>query len=705
MKVKPYGIKATSVPNPSREGLTLDLSSRKVILFSWLAIESELYESIGPLSKGVLDATILAIRIATMPDPTSNFLKELNPIQQEGAAATEGPVLILAGAGSGKTRVLTYRVAYLISEKKVDPTNILVVTFTNKASGEMKERILHLIGKSVQPIMGTFHSICARILRKDGYFLGLPIGFSIYDEGDALDAVKEAMNLLAIDTKKTSPYSVRSTISGAKNENMSELEYPQYAKGYFQEIVAKVYIEYQKILRRNKALDFDDLMMVTIQLFRQQEEVLHKYQQQFKYILVDEYQDTNATQYLLIKMLASRYRNICVVGDAAQAIYGFRGADFRNIVNFKKDYPDAKVFNLEENYRSTQTILDAAHSIISNNKSHPILNLWTKKTGGERITVFQAQSEVDEANFIVKKIKSLGLPFSSFAILYRTNAQSRSIEEEFLKFGLPYALVGGLKFYERKEIKDVLAYLRLISNPVDSVSRKRIEKVGIKRSQKFDDLVLNVIVPHDSEVEDDSQKSIEKFTTTELLDLVLQHTDYLETLDDGTDQGKGRIENVKELRSVAEEFPNLIQFLENVALVQDNTLPDSQNGVEHKDSVTLMTIHASKGLEYPIVFMVGMEEGLFPHSRSMLDPEAMEEERRLAYVGITRAKDKLFLLHTRSRLYFGTRSNNVVSRFLASIPEKLIEEGDRYNQASESKTAMKFDEDIYHPKDDEDWLN
>lgn len=620
-----------------------------------------------------------------------NFLEDLNSIQQLAVKATEGPVLILAGAGSGKTRVLTYRVAYLMSQKKIQGENILLSTFTNKAAGEMRDRIINLIGVATQPIMGTFHSICARLLRKEGFHLGLTPGFTIYDESDSLEAIKEAMSKLGIDIKKTSPFAVRATISSAKNENISENEYPQYARGYFQEIVAKVFLEYQKILRRNQALDFDDLLMYTIALFRNHQEVLYKYQNQFRYILVDEYQDTNAAQYLLIKLLSSRFRNICVVGDSSQAIYSFRGADFRNIVNFQKDYPKAQVFNLEQNYRSTQIILDAAHAVISSNKSHPILSLWTDKKSGSKICLFQARNEVDEAEFIVNEIKKSGQPFNNFAILYRTNAQSRSLEEVFLKMGIPYILVGGVRFYERKEIKDVLSYLRLLANPADSVSKKRVEKIGLKRMQKFSELQMEVTA------------KIKDFTTLELLDQILKVTDYLKLLDDGSEQGKSRIENVKELKSVAEEFPSLIEFLENVALIQDNTFPSQSTPTPQiKAAVTLMTIHASKGLEFPTIFLVGMEEGLFPHSRAMLDPDQMEEERRLAYVAITRAKDKLYLIYTRSRLYFGSRSNNLVSRFLASIPESLIDGKIIYSEDQESG-RNRFDDDISFSKED-DWI-
>ncbi len=638
-----------------------------------------------------------------MPKASSNLLDDLNPIQQQAVRSADGPNLVLAGAGSGKTRVLTYKVAYLISEKKIPAENILVVTFTNKAAGEMKERILKLIGHTTaQPMMGTFHSICSKILRREGRIIGLTPGFSIYDEGDVLSVVKEAMEKLNISPKQTNPGAVRHTISGAKNEVISEFEYPQYARGYFQETVAKVYLEYQKILRENQALDFDDLLMHTIQLFQSKPQILRRYQLQFEYILVDEYQDTNAAQYQLIKLLAQRYRNLCVVGDASQAIYGFRGADFRNIVNFKKDYPEAKVFNLEQNYRSTQIILDAAQAVISDNKTHPILKLWTDKKTGPKIAIFQARSEVDEALFLLDQISSLiketpELSLNSFAILYRTNAQSRALEEVFLKAGLPYKLVGGVQFYERKEIKDVLSYLRLASNPKDSVSKKRIEKLGKGRAQKFYEVLLS-----------EKSEGSPEISTLDLLDLILEKTGYLDYLDDGTEQGKARVENVKELRSVAEQFPELTQFLENVALIQDNQMPDSSLSEQQREAVTLMTIHASKGLEFPVVFLVGMEEGLFPHSRSMLDPNQMEEERRLAYVGITRAKDQLFLTYARTRLYFGTRSNNLVSRFLASVPEKLIDQRFASKLIDPEERMSRLNDDFQDDvslSDDDDWLN
>ena len=989
---------------------------------------------------------LITANICTMP----GLLDELNPVQQQAVQAIEGPCLILAGAGSGKTRALTYRVAYLIREKKISPENILVLTFTNRAAGEMIERIKKLLRTTnyelpTTPIMGTFHSFCARILRKEGGILGLPPGFAIYDESDALDVVKEAMSNLNIPIQKTSPHAVRSIISGAKNELISSLEYPQYARGYFQEIVAKIYIEYQKILEKNYALDFDDLLLTTIKLFQREPSVLTKYQIQFQYILIDEYQDTNPAQYLLSKYLANRHKNICVVGDASQclspgteiatpngtrpietikkgdiviaaagrglthnvqvqdvkisnykgkifiiktktgktlkatpnhitfarlslstnhyyvylmfrrdkgyriglakgsrvtkggkasiglrvrsnqenaekmwilkvcnnraeanyweqwfvvkygipsmvfstggrsmlitqdhinklyqsidtservkklfndylifnnyphhrpigiasriapdrqiihfnlfgdqrpslrspwcghrisintssktlettlhqlgysaragnrntwrietsnwnyekalslaekiasdgggltinhsafivdnkkflftpishlretmeigilekskiitdeivsvstkdyqgkvydldidilhnysangtivhnSIYSFRGADFRNIVNFQKDYPNTKVFNLEQNYRSTQNILDAAHCIISKNKSHPILKLWTEKEGGEKIEIVETGNETEEALFIINHLRGekMRLHLGGVAVLYRTNAQSRSLEEQFLKSGVPYKLVGGVSFYARKEIRDVLAYLRLMQNPKDSVSVKRAEKIGKGRLAKIMELQTEVSV------------NMEKYLALELLDLILQKSGYLEYIDDQTEEGKTRVENVKELRSVAEEFSNLTEFLENVALVENGNMSNHKRLTinDKQGAVTLMTLHSAKGLEFPVVFIIGMEEGLFPHSRSLLDVSQLEEERRLMYVGITRAKQKVFLTYARQRLYFGTRSNNLVSRFLSDIPENLIV----------SNASLKDGE-----TDGEDWLN
>lgn len=586
----------------------------------------------------------------------SDILTQLNPAQQEAVTYGDGPLLILAGAGSGKTRALTHRAAFLIKEKRISPENILLVTFTNKAANEMKTRLAKLIGR-VPPFTSTFHSFCARVLRKDGREIGIPPNFTIYDEKDQLDAIKLAMNKIDISTTQFKPISILNTISQAKNELISALEYPQYARGHFQTTVARVYLTYRRLLKEYEALDFDDLLLETVWLFQKAKPVLAKYQNQFRYLLVDEYQDTNHAQYELTRQLANKWRNLCVVGDAAQSIYGWRGADYRNLNNLQKDFPDLKIINLEENYRSTQTILKAANEVIRKNTGHPVLKLWTKKKAGDKISLYQARSENDEAAFIINQIVKLGKPFFDFAILYRTNAQSRVIEEAFLHAGLPYLLVGGVRFYERKEIKDCLAYLRLLANPKDTVAYQRIEKIGKRRLAKF-------------------LKFAEKFKpqpTIKVLDKVLKATDYLDLYNPDNEADLARLENIKELRSVATEFPDLNQFLENVALVQQEYLPDHPKTKGRKKAVTLMTTHAAKGTEFPIVFMIGMEEGLFPHSRSMMEKEEIEEERRLCYVGLTRAKEKLFLSYSPRRLYFGKRTSRPLSRFVDDIPKELIE--------------------------------
>ncbi len=583
-----------------------------------------------------------------------DILSDLNTKQQEAVREVSGPVLILAGAGSGKTRVLTYRVAYLVGTKKVSPENILLVTFTNKAANEMKERVKKLLSGQTLPWAGTFHSLCAKILRVDGKEIGISPRFVIYDDSDTTDLIKDIMKRMNISTKNVNPNAVAATIGQAKNQLINSLEYPQYARGFFQETVSQIYLSYQKELKENEALDFDDLIMETVRLFRTSRETLEKYQDKWLYLLVDEYQDTNHAQFELTKLLAKKRRNICVVGDFSQSIYSWRGADYRNLLHFKSEFPETKTFNLEQNYRSTQLILDAAYKVISKNTSHPILKLWTNRDGGERIFLYEARNEQDEALFILSQIKG---PYSNFAVLYRTNAQSRVLEETFLHAGVPYVLVGGTRFYERKEVKDVLSYLRLLHNPKDTVSAKRLEKLGKARLEKF--LTLK-------------PESLELKPTLEILDKVLATTGYLELFDQENEEDLARLENIKELRSVAQEFSKLDEFLENVALVEregnkSRVKPGSLG------AVTLMTLHAAKGLEFPTVFMVGMEEGLFPHSRSLMDRLEMEEERRLCYVGITRAKEKLYLTYARRRLFFGTNSSNMISRFVADIPEHLLE--------------------------------
>ena len=587
----------------------------------------------------------------------------LNSQQHAAINWTDGPVLVLAGAGSGKTRVLTHKVAYLISKKNISPAQILMLTFTNKAALEMKTRIRQLLFVNNQkrnathdmPFAGTFHALCARILRRDGYRIGISSDFVIYDSNEQKDAMKLTMLKLNISLKQYHPAAILNAISQAKNELISSSQYPQYARGHFQTVVAQCYFEYQALLVHNHALDFDDLLMCTVQLFQTQPEVAEKYQEQFHYVLVDEYQDTNHAQFVLTQLLSAKYRNLCVVGDASQSIYGWRGANVKNILNFKTHFPDAKIFNLEQNYRSTQVILDAAFAVISKNASHPVLKLWTDKMGGNPITLYEARNEQDEAQEILKKIQELGINLRDAAVLYRTNAQSRAIEEVLLHEGIPYTLVGGVGFYERKEIKDVLSYLKYVFNPLDSIARLRIEKIGKKRMQAFDNLLKSLQTQE---------------TTLQLLEKILVTTGYLDLFNVAIAEDLERLENIKELRSVASQFPHLTEFLENVVLSESAYRPRKQE--LHTDALTLMTMHAAKGLEFPAIFMVGMEEGLFPHSRSLLSTDELEEERRLCYVGITRAKQSLFLTYARKRMYFGTRTQNSVSRFIADIPEEIL---------------------------------
>jgi len=622
---------------------------------------------------------------------SEDLLKDLNPIQQKAVCQTDGPILILAGAGSGKTRVLTYKVAYLIKEKSVDPQNILCLTFTNKAGQEMRERIRSLLGyqdirasgkkRDSIPFAGTFHSFCARILRKEGKAIKIPPNFLIYDEADQLKLIKEAMKKLDISTKNFYPKSVLATISQAKTELISAIEYPQYAKGYFQETVSRVYLVYQKLLKEAGALDFDDLLGETVKLFEKAPQVLSKYQDRFRYILIDEYHDTNHVQYQLTRLLGGRWKNICIVGDCSQSIYSWRGADFRNVLEFKQTFPETKVFQLEQNYRSSQNVLDAAFSVISKNTTHPILKLWTEKKEGEPVYIYEARNEEAEAQFISRAIKKLGgkkgEKLKNFAVLYRTNAQSRILEEVFLKEGLPYVLVGGVRFYDRKEVKDVLSYLRLLANPKDIVSFKRLEKLGKRRLKNFLEFAseFNSSLTNSSTIVHENVR-VNSLTTLEIMDRVLEITNYLELYNPKTEEGLMRLENIKELRSVAAQFSDLTEFLENVALVQQEYLPSKRTlwrkNKEKVNAVALMTMHAAKGLEFPAVFMVGMEEGLFPHSRSLLEKEELEEERRLCYVGITRAKERLFLTYARRRLYFGNRMTNPISQFILDIPQKLL---------------------------------
>jgi len=581
-----------------------------------------------------------------------DFLKDLNSEQAKAVTFGNGPLLILAGAGSGKTRALTYRASFLISQKNIAPENILLVTFTNKAAAEMKKRMSRLITTNL-PFAGTFHSFCVRILKKEGLAINIQPNFVIYDSQDQLDTVKNAITELGLSNLKPGP--VLGYISQAKNELISELEYPQYSRSEFGKAVAQVYLVYQKLLKKYNALDFDDLLFKTVKLFKSDQQLLTQYQDQFRYILVDEYQDTNKAQYELTKLLAKSHKNITVVGDCSQSIYSWRGADFRNILRLEEDYPNLTTISLERNYRSHQIILDAAFAVISKNKSHPILKLWTEKKRGQPITLYQASDEKDEARFIVRKIQDRN--FSNFAVLYRTNAQSRVMEEAFLHAGIPYILVGGTRFYDRKEIKDCLAMLRLLINPLDMISYQRIEKIGKTRLKKFLEFSENL--------------HIDSLKTFDILNLSLDAINFLEMFDRENEEDLYRLENIKELFSVAQQFPKLSEFLENVSLIEKESRPRGAKK-DSNNAVTLMTLHAAKGLEFETIFMIGMEEGLFPHSRCTLDKSELEEERRLCYVGITRARENLYLTHTISRLYFGRRNSNDASRFIVDLPEQII---------------------------------
>jgi DNA helicase-2/ATP-dependent DNA helicase PcrA len=595
---------------------------------------------------------------------TNKLLSKLNKQQKKAVTYDGGPLLVLAGAGSGKTKVLTHRASWYISENKANPENILLLTFTNKAAGEMRKRIEKL-SKEKPAFSGTFHSFCVRILRIDGMADDIPNNFLIYDEQDTKEAIKEILDNLGLSIDKYNPAAIAAQISEAKNQMIAPTQYVELAQGEWQEKVFKIWTEYEKFKKEAAGLDFDDLLLKAVALFENHPQVLSRWQNKFTHVLVDEWQDTNKVQYKLTKLIAGNAENITAVGDASQSIYGWRGADFRNINHLIRDYPKIKVVNLERNYRSTQNILSAANSIISKNTSHPILSLWTKKDAGKKLKIFRARSELDEASFIVNEIDTLinsGSTLSDIAVLYRTNAQSRVVEEALLHSGIPYILVGGVRFYARREIKDVLSYLRLLVNPKDRVSKERVIKIGKRRFERF------------REFEEEVGK-FEKFSTLELMDSVLQKTDYLSKYKRESEENLMRLENIKELRSVAAEFPDLNDFLENVALVEKESQPTktSEKRKEKGDKITLMTLHAAKGLEFPTIFIVGMEEGLFPHSRSLFDAGELEEERRLAYVGITRAKELVYLTYAGRRLYFGQKTSNPPSRFIIDIPEDLLE--------------------------------
>lgn len=640
------------------------------------------------------------------------LLNGMNDRQAEAVQTTEGPLLIMAGAGSGKTRVLTHRIAYLIDEKMVNPWNILAITFTNKAAREMKERAYQLNPATQDCLIATFHSMCVRILRRDADHIGYNRNFTIVDPGEQRTLMKRILKSLNLDPKKWNERTILGTISNAKNDLIDEVAYAAQAGDMYTQIVAKCYEAYQKELRQSEAVDFDDLIMLTLRLFDQHPDVLTYYQQKFQYIHVDEYQDTNHAQYQLVKLLASRFKNICVVGDADQSIYGWRGADMQNILDFEKDYPDAKVVLLEENYRSTKTILQAANDVIKNNRHRRPKNLWTQNEDGEEIVYYRANDEQDEAVFVAKTIEELsreaGYKHRDFAVLYRTNAQSRTIEEALLKSNIPYTMVGGTKFYSRKEIRDVIAYLNLIANPSDNISFERIinePKRGIgpgtvdkirdfaqMQESSLLDASANIML---SGIKGKAAQSIwdfanlildlrerlDQLTITELVEEVLDKTGYMTAL---TNQGnlgsQARIENIQEFLSVTKNFDEngetveyesgvetLSRFLNDLALIAD-----TDDGAQETSEVTLMTLHAAKGLEFPVVFLIGMEENVFPLSRAAEDPDELEEERRLAYVGITRAEKVLFLTNANSRLLFGRTSYNRPTRFINEISSDLL---------------------------------
>lgn len=638
----------------------------------------------------------------------------LNTEQQKAVRHTQGPLLILAGAGSGKTKALTHRIAYLIVEKKVHPSNILAVTFTNKAANEMKERIGNLLRqyagkeKILEPVVGTFHSVCVRILKREAHNLGYENNFVIYDTSDTEALMKRIIKQQELDEKQYNPKSILTHISRAKNNLIDEQAYKNTVDSFFEEQVAKIYPIYQKELQKSQAFDFDDLIMRTILLFQKQPHILEKYQEQFHYICVDEYQDTNYAQYLLAKMLAEKYRNICVIGDDWQSIYSWRGADMQNILNFQKDYPDASVIKLEQNYRSTKVIVDAANHVIKNNKRRTEKTLWTEKENNEKISVLEASDERDEGEKIITMIRNQrkqneNLIYNDFSILYRTNAQSRMMEENFLRHGIPYKIIGSVNFYQRKEIKDMISYLKVIHNPSDTISLLRIintptRGIGDQSLQilaeyaiKYDltlfetihrsvDILelgnkvkLNLKNFYDMMVE--FQKKNQEYPAGALLRYVMNVSEYKDFLLDGTPEGEERYKNVEELVSVASKYDalepgvSLATFLEEVALVsQVDELEKKQ-----EDGVVMMTLHNAKGLEFPYVFMIGLEEGIFPHSQSQWTQDELEEERRLMYVGITRAKEKLYLVHAKSRLLYGSYQNNVPSRFIFEIPEQYLE--------------------------------
>ncbi len=638
-------------------------------------------------------------------------IQKLNPQQQEAVRHVRGPLLIVAGAGSGKTAVLTHRIAYLIDSGAAAPWSILAITFTNKAAREMRDRVSALVGAKGEDIwVSTFHSMCVRILRRDIERIGYSSSFSILDSTDQLYVVKTCLKELNIDVKRFDPRAIHSIISSAKNELISAEQYERQASGYSEEMAAKVYRLYQQKLKSSNALDFDDLIMVAIRLFHEVPEVLEYYQKKFRYVHVDEYQDTNRAQYRLCRMLSEGHGNICVVGDSDQSIYRWRGADITNILNFEKDYPAARVILLEQNYRSTSNILNAANQVISHNRGRKPKNLWTDRGAGSKLVGYQADSEHDEGYFVAREIgknRRNGLKYGDQAILYRTNAQSRVIEEILIKSDIPYQIVGGIRFYDRKEIKDILAYLRLISNPDDDVSLARVinvpkrgigattlERLEVAASERQISMFALLGREESADVGGRAAGALAEFrqlldnlgsmaeylSVTELTEKMLEMTQYrMDLIREGTIEAKSRLENIEEFLSVTQDFEkrnedaSLLAFLTDLALISDIDRMDETGEGEEHDAVVLMTLHSAKGLEFPVVFMIGMEEGIFPHGRVVGDDEELEEERRLAYVGITRAKRQLFLTCAKTRMLYGRTSANPASRFWREIPEDVID--------------------------------
>lgn len=670
-----------------------------------------------------------------------DLLQGLNPEQARAVETTEGPLLILAGAGSGKTKTLTHRIAHLIASHKATPYNILAVTFTNKAAREMRERVATLLGESADnrsfmPYMGTFHSICVRLLRQDGESIGVPRNFVIFDESDRQSAIKQASKQLMLDEKSFPARTLSSLISNAKNELITPSTFDGAGKGPVHRAASQVYPLYENILKQAGALDFDDLIARTVHMLQTKPEMRAKWQQQFRYIMIDEYQDTNAAQYKLVKLLTNESKNIAVVGDDWQSIYSWRGADFRNILNFEKDYPNVTIVKLEQNYRSTKAILDAAHAVITKNQQRSDKELWTEAGAGQPVGILQVANERAEAEGIVRRVKNAVdtrfRNYEDFAVLYRTNAQSRSVEEAFVRYGVPYRIVGGQRFYDRKEIKDLMAYLRLLYQPEDRVSFERVVNVptrgiGTKSLEHFytwqrandlnlQEALLTVANAPDitgkakrgllelGDILRSSREVLDETPLPALIESLLRRIDYYNYLDDKTPQGESRKENVRELISVAKSYQELglDGFLEEVSLVSD--VDSMENGA---NVVTLMTLHAAKGLEFPVVFMTGMEETIFPHSRALYDQSEMEEERRLCYVGMTRAKEELYLSYATGRLLYGGVQHNPPSRFLSEIDGSFQIDSvslggsmwqNSYDQTTEYDQSPNYEEPQYIPE-------